>query len=157
LFLYFEAVLKIEVSFNLPLLVHEECGQDFVSVDTGYIIVVALIDKVNKIHCFLGIAIEHHPFLEIHVFLLHLFYHVGEESLHLLLERIKLGEFCVRIIANYILKLSPCHLLAVLVEQAATVLLTGSSLADKARLATIGVNADELALVAINTLWSVSN
>lgn len=86
MFLYFEAVLKIEVSFNLSFLVHEEGGQYLVGIDAGYIIVVALIDKVDKVHGFLGVAIEHDPFLEIHVFFLHLFYHVGEECLHLLLE-----------------------------------------------------------------------
>ncbi len=105
----------------------------------------------------MGKAIEHDPFFEIHVLVLHLLNHIGEESFHLFLERVKLGELGVGVVANYILQLSPGHLLTVLVEQTAAVLVGSPCLADEPWLAAVGVDADELALVAVNTLWGVSN
>jgi hypothetical protein len=68
-----EALIKIEVSSDLFLLVHEESGEDLVGIGSCNVIVAALINAIDEIHRFLGVAIEHNPFLEVHVLILHLF------------------------------------------------------------------------------------
>jgi hypothetical protein len=88
------------------------------------VIVVALVEKIDEVHCFLGVAIEVDPFLEVEVLLFDLFDQRREEVLHFFLERVKLRHLAVLVFADNVLQLQPCHLLAIFVEQPAAAPLT---------------------------------
>lgn len=155
LLLYLEALLKIEVGLDLPLLLHEESRKDLIGIYPSYAVVVALVDEIDEVHCLLWESVQHDPFLEIHVLVLYFFNESREEGFHLLLEWIKLGEFSVGVFADDIFQLPPLHLLAILMEQTAAGLMFCALLADESRLAARSINADEEARIAIDALRSM--
>lgn len=155
LLLYLEALLKIEVGLDLPLLLHEESRKDLIGIYPTYAVVVALIDEIDEVHCLLWESVQHDPFLEIHVLVLYFFYESREEGFHLLLKWIKLGEFSVGVFADDIFQLPPLHLLTILMEQTAAGLMVCAVLADESRFAAGSINADEEARIAVNALRSM--
>jgi hypothetical protein len=79
------ALIDCEVSINVVLLAHEERRENLVHVNSRDVIVVLLVDKVDKVHRLRIEPKQSYPFLEIHMFFLNLFDDGRKQIFHLLL------------------------------------------------------------------------
>lgn len=87
--------------------------------------------------------------------LLDLFDEAGEQELHLFLKCEHFRDLCVGVLADNVLQLAPQHLLTLVMEERTFALRAQSMLADEGWLAALGVDADHVALVAVDALWAV--
>ena len=125
-----------------------------IHVDSANIVVVMFVDHVNKVHGLLVEPKQAEPFFEINMFIFNFFNQGRKEQFHLLLEIEEFGDFGVRVLAYDVFKLTPHHLLTLFMEECALTFAGQPVLANESRFSAICVDADHLAGIAINTLWT---
>jgi len=64
----------VEVGLQNLILIHEEVGQDLIHIDSTDVVVLVVVDHVDKVHRLLVEPEETQPFLEVHMLIFHLFY-----------------------------------------------------------------------------------
>ena len=96
------AVLYPEICLENFIFIHKKGWEDLVHVDSWDVVIVLLVNHINKVHSFRVEAKQADPFFEIEVFLFHLLYKSWKDILHLLLQHKQLGYFSVGILANYV-------------------------------------------------------
>lgn len=76
----------------------------------------------------------------------------GEEVLHLFLERVKLRKLGIFVFANNVFEFRPWHFFTLLVKKGTTTLADLSNVAYKSGFATLWIDTDHVAFIAINAL-----
>ena len=149
------ALVAGKVGLDVGFFIHKKGGEDLVHVDSGDVVVVLFVDKVDEVHGFVVEAEETDPLFEVEVFVFDFFDDGRKQILHLFLQHEHFWDLRVGVLADDVLQLGPLHFLALVVEQCAFALCGEALFTDEGGFSAVGVDADHVALVSVDTVGAV--